>query len=233
MRVFCFHYAGGGASVFRAWWKELPQGVEVLPVQLPGRESRFGEPLVSNMPALVPDLVQAIRPLCDRPFVFFGHSMGSLVAFEVAAALQREGLAVSRLLVSASRAPHLPAEATNIHKLPDAEFASELRLMKGTPEAVLDNAGLMELMMPVLRADFELVETYEFEGAGPLGAPITAIGGLMDADVGHDRLEPWMRHTTGDFRLLMLAGGHYLLADCSPLVKRLLRDEVETVLATY
>src|SRR5262245_53644991 len=146
VRLFCFPYAGGGASVYRGWAGCLPGSVDVCPVQLPGREARFREPPFARIGPLVEALAASIRPWLDRPFAFFGHSMGALIAFELSRRLQHEhGLQPVRLFVSGCAAPQVQTEREAIHALPADQFRQELRRLNGTPAAVLEDDELMEL----------------------------------------------------------------------------------------
>jgi medium-chain acyl-[acyl-carrier-protein] hydrolase len=213
VRLYCFPYAGGAASIFRGWADALPAEIEVRPVQPPGRESRIREPAFTRVEPLVAAFLAGHGDdLGAMPAAFFGHSMGALLAYELARALRREGRpAPVRLFVSARRAPHLPARERPIYALPEEEFRAELRELKGTPEEVLDHPELMELVGPLLRADFELIDTYEHAPGDPLGCPISAFGGIADATVSEEEMAGWRRHTAGPFRLRMLPGDHFFL----------------------
>jgi medium-chain acyl-[acyl-carrier-protein] hydrolase len=219
VRLFCFPYAGGGASVFRDWAGRLPGHVETCPVQLPGRETRFREPAFTRVAPLVETLAKSLRPKLDQPFAFFGHSLGALVAFELSRRLQRDhGLQPTRLFVSGCGAPQTRASQTAIHALPLAEFREELQRLNGTPAAILDNDELMELLLPTLRADFSLCETYTYIDGPPLTCPITVLGGLSDDTVSRQDLDAWCEQTTGPFRLLLLPGDHFFLNSARPLL---------------
>ncbi len=161
LRLFCFPYVGGGALIFRTWPNSLPATAEVCPVELPGRGTRLKETPFTRLLPLVQALAQALLPHLDKPFAFFGHSMGALISFELTRQLRRlYGLVPLHLFVSAHRAPQLPDPDPPIHTLPEAEFMEELRCLNGTPKEVLEQPELMELMLPILRADFALCETY-------------------------------------------------------------------------
>jgi medium-chain acyl-[acyl-carrier-protein] hydrolase len=219
IRLFCLPYAGGSAAVFRAWSHDLPPEIEVNLVKLPGRESRVNEPPMSSLTTLVQALGQALQPYLNRPFALFGHSMGALISFELARHLaQTYGQSPTRLLVSGFRAPHLPDPEPPIYHLPEAEFVEEIRRFNGTPEAVLQNAELMELMLPILRADFTITETYTYTDAPPLDCPISAFGGLQDGVVSQEHIDPWSIHTRGDFALHMFPGNHFFLHSARPLL---------------
>lgn len=217
LRLFCFPYAGGGASVFRTWRDALPGGVEVVPVQPPGRENRLREKAFLRMEPLVEALDRAIRPLLDRPYAFFGHSLGASVAYELARRLEAADDVAGpvRFIASGRRPPHLPPFKEPLHTMDDENFVAALRDLEGTPEEALDNSELMALMLPLLRSDFELVETYSetWEAERPaLGCPVSAFGGLRDRDVPREELAEWERYGE-PFRLRMFPGGHFFLND--------------------
>lgn len=212
LRLFCFPYAGGSAAIYRAWADRLPPEVEVLPVELPGRASRFREPLLKSIPEVVEKAAEALLPLFDRPVALFGHSMGAVIAFEMARYLRRHERAAPRwLFVSGRRAPHLPELDEPMWDLPDEEFMVRLRDLNGTPEEALQHPELMQMMQPLLRADFQVVETYELTPEEPLSCPVSALGGLADEDVSREDLAAWSRHTTGPFSLRMFQGDHFFL----------------------
>lgn len=147
LRLFCFPYAGGGASIYRDWTAALPPVVEVYPVQLPGRQSRLHELPFTRMSLLVPELVEGLQPYLDRPFAFWGHSMGALISFELARHLSHENRpGPLHLFVSGYRAPQLPRLEPPIHQLPEEAFIHELHRLNGTPDAVLQNRELMRLL---------------------------------------------------------------------------------------
>ncbi len=213
VRLFCLPYAGGGALAYRTWVQELPETIDVCPIQLPGREQRLREQPYTRVEPLTEALVGALAPeLEDLPFALFGHSMGALIAYEVAHRLRSErGLAPVRLLVSGRSAPHLFTDEKNYHRLPDAELKQVLRNMEGTPQEILDHDELMELMLPIIRADFKLTETYSPRQHPPLDCPIDAFGGLTDPEVDRQELEGWSELTAGPFRLRMFRGGHFFI----------------------
>lgn len=212
LRLFCFPYAGGGASIFRAWSIQLPPDIEVCSVQLPGRESRLKEPLFTNLSPLIDTLTPALLPHLDRPFAFFGHSVGALICFEVARQLRRlQHKNPLHLFISGRRAPQLPALEPPSHQLADAEFLEELRRYNGTPGNVLQNVELMNLFLPILRADLAINETYIYEHEAPLDCSISVFGGLEDGKVSRDSLAAWSKQTDGTFNLRMFPGDHFFL----------------------
>lgn len=213
LRLFCFPYAGGDASIFRAFSEFLPADVEVWPVQLPGRGSRFTEIPFSRMDDLIYAIEKELSPYLDIPYAFFGHSMGALISFELMCALRRVGhvLEPVRLFVSAHRAPQLPVLRPLIHHLPELALIEELRRLKGTPEEVLNNPELLKILFPLLRADFTLCGTYIYKQESPFLCPITVFGGLQDEVVPRESILAWKVQTRGDFKTLFFAGDHFFL----------------------
>jgi len=211
MRLICFPYAGAGASAFRSWPDGLPSDVEICAVQLPGRESRITEPPVADLRELVPRLSDALEPYLDRPFAFFGHSIGALVCFELARELRRaRGLEPVHLFVSGCPAPHHP-DSDRLSELSESEFVDRLKQFNGTPPEVLHHPELMQLVLPTLRADFSLRDRYLHRDEPPLSCPITAFGGMADGHVSGAKLEGWKRHSRERFQLWLFQGDHFFL----------------------
>lgn len=211
LRLFCFPYAGGGASIYRAWPRHLPPDVEVWAIQLPGRETRLFDTPFTRVDPLVRALHAALQPHLQRPFAFFGHSLGALLAFECARTLSAAGRVPAHLFVSGCRAPQLPPIGEPIHALPDRQFVHALRRLQGTPEEVLRNSELMDLLLPRLRADFALAETYAYVPGPALPCPISAYGGIADSEVTQADLAAWRQHTARGFSLHRLPGDHFFI----------------------
>lgn len=232
LRLFCFPYAGGGASIYYQWPRGLPPEVEVCAVQLPGRESRLIEEPFSRIPELVAKLAEELGPFMDRPFAFFGHSNGAVMGFELARTLRREGRRMpEHLFMSGRPAPQLPLQDPPIHALPHDDFLRELRRFKGTPEEILQNAEIMELVAPLLRADFALGETYEFVPDEPLAVPLSAYGGETDDEVSVDEVAAWREQTSAAFSLKIFPGDHFFLNGDRDQVLAELSRELRGVLA--
>lgn len=211
LRLFCFPYAGGGASLYRTWATDLHPHVEVCAIQFPGRENRLGEPPFRETGPLVAALKEALLPSLQEPFAFFGYSMGAVIAFELARALRTNGIAPTHLFVAASPPPRIPYLDPEVTTLSDEAFVAKLRSLKGTPEAVLQNPDLMQLLLPTLRADFELCARYQYTETEPLDTPIIALGGLGDVGAGREELEGWRQETRSRFSLHMFPGDHFFL----------------------
>jgi medium-chain acyl-[acyl-carrier-protein] hydrolase len=219
VRLFCFPYAGGSSIIFRAWYDSLPGIIEVYSIELPGRGAQIKSTPFTRLEPLVSAIAPILLPYLDKPFAFFGHSMGGLVSFELTRLLRKKyNSQPIRLFISGRRAPQIPDPYPPIHTLPDSEFLLELRRFNGTPVAVLENAELMELLLPTLRADFAVLETYVYTPAPALDCPMTAFGGLQDHIVSYDEIEAWREHTNAAFSLEMFDGDHFFLHSAQSLV---------------
>jgi medium-chain acyl-[acyl-carrier-protein] hydrolase len=212
IRLFCFPYAGGGASVFHSWSRELPAAIEAHPVRLPGREARWIDPPFTRLSALVEHLANELEPHLGAPYAFFGHSMGALIAFELARELRRRtGAVPSHLLVSGARAPQRPDPFRSAHQLPDLELVQKLRWLEGTPDEVLANDELMQLVLPAVRADFAMCDAHVHVPGPPLDCPISAYGGARDRRIGFSDLAAWRFQTREAFTLQLFPGNHFFL----------------------
>jgi len=212
-RLFCFPCAGRGASLFRGWAERVPAAIEVCAVQYPGREQRLREAPFTRMPDLVAGVAEALWPLLDRPYAVFGHSIGALVGFECARQLRRQGHPEpAHLMLGARRAAHVPERHEPIGHLPQTEFIAAIReRYDGIPAEVLRHPDLMDLLLPTLRADIQLLEGYTHAEEHPLGCAITCFGGREDREATLQDLEGWREHTTGAFAVRMFPGGHFFL----------------------
>jgi surfactin synthase thioesterase subunit len=210
LRLLLVPHAGGGASAFRGWADALPAAVEVCPVQLPGRENRTREPAFDRMQPVVEGLAGALERWRDLPYAVFGHSTGALVGFELARHARRTGApGPVHLFASGRRAPHLPSRQPDVHRLSDAEMLAELRVLGGIPRAVLEHPELLELLLPLLRADMALTETYADSGEPPIPIPITVYTATGDVKVTAEDANAWRRHTAADFHLRSFPGDHF------------------------
>ncbi len=217
-RLFCLPYAGGSASVFRLWSRFAPPGVEVCSVELPGRGTRFGEQAYVHMDQLVGDLVRSMQPFLDRPYTIFGHSMGGLVGFELTRRLRALGYAPpEHLIISAASDPTgRRAPASPLHLASDALVMAKLRSLNGTPAALLEDDEFMGLMLPTIRADFAVLETYRYRPEAPLAVPITVLGGIEDTSVSPSGLAGWRQLSSSGFGLQMFEGDHFFLHHFGP-----------------
>ena len=218
LRLFCCPYAGGGTATYRDWSTWLPADIEVAAVQLPGREWRMQDALLDNMQALAVDVVDSLQPMLDKPFALLGTSMGGLLIFEVARRLRTLGLPAPRCLMPlACGAPHTP-ESKLFHHLPDAELLAEIRDFGVMADETAENEELLELVLPILRADCVAHETYHYSEAPPFDFPIWVYGGMGDETMERARLDAWAIHTCAESRVHMINGGHLFVDERSDLL---------------
>ena len=213
VRLFCFPYAGVGASIFRQWPAGLPIEVDLCAVQLPGRTVRLSEPPVASIPVLVDGIVAAVAPYLDVPFAFFGHSMGAVLAAEVTRELAARGAQLPRyLMVSARRPPHMADSQSPLRNLSDTEFVEEImRRYGGIPSEVLRERDILAMLLPALRADIAALENHRPPRRTPLPCPIVAFGGSDDALTPRSHLEAWRAETDSNFEICVFPGGHFYL----------------------
>lgn len=212
MRLFCFPYAGGSAFNFMPWRAVLDPSIEISAVQLPGRGARIADAPIASMSTLLKMLAPVITQHSELRFAFFGHSVGALIAFELARYLQLHGVrGPERLFVSGCQAPQYRSPTRNLHELPDAAFLDELKNYNGTPAEVLENRELMELILPSIRADFALAESYAYRSGPLLHAPLSVFAGKDDDNKASGQVDGWKRETVGDCRISWFDGGHFFV----------------------
>jgi len=223
LRLVCLPHAGASATMFVPWAGELPTDVELVAAQLPGRGARRHEPAATRLGDLLDELREGLSPWLDAPVALFGHSMGALLAFELARRLR--GVAkIAWIVVSGHRAPHIPLRTAPLHRLDDAQLAEAIRGLGGTPDVLLRDADLLRLLLPTLRADFEAAETWTHRTDEVLDCPLLACAGLDDPHVTDEDLEGWRVHTRADFQCRRVRGDHFdVLAPGGPIVTELAR----------
>lgn len=223
VRLFCIPHAGGNASLFRTWSAALAGTAEVCAVQLPGRLSHFQRPPLRRLEPLADELAEVLGQLMAPVVAIFGHCTGSLLAYEAAQRLAAQQRCVAHLFVSCSRAPHLRDRDAPIHGLPEPELVKALEGIGATPPEILRSADMLGVLLPMLRADFEAAETYQYHPRSPLACDVTAFGGDRDPLIQRGELEQWACHTNGRFTLEMFGGGHQLLETAEPDVLATIR----------
>ncbi len=230
-RLLCIPYAGGAASAFRGWSDGLPADVEVCAVQLPGRGGRFREAPASALVELASRMGEGLLPLLDRPFALVGHSMGATLAFELVRELRRRGARAPQLLVvSGSRPPRRPEQDPPFSHLADADFLAEIRRRyDGIPAEVLAEKELLDLLLPVLRADIRMLESYRYAPGPPLHCPIVCLGGAEDHRVSQADLEAWGEETCAPVKVRTFRGGHFFIDSARAEVLQVLGQELAAV----
>lgn len=231
MRLFCLPYAGGSSTIFYRWSEYVSPAIEVCSVQLPGREGRLTMPPYTSMRPVVQAVRNALYPFLDRPYLLFGHSLGALIAFELARDLRACGAQRPlSLLVSAASAPHVARASDRLHILPDDELIRQLSLLQGTRQEILQHPEIMQLLLPTIRADLQVFETYTYKDGPPLPCSIAVFGGIDDERVSPYGLENWREHTRRQFSLTMLPGDHFFIHSACRLLVDRIGAHAETVL---
>ena len=213
VRLFCLPHAGAGTAIYNTWKRFLPPSVELCSIQIPGREARIAEPSYTDCARLIAEATAALSGYMDKPYAIFGHSMGALLAFDLARSLRSAGYPTpSCLFVSGRDATHIPIKHEPIHTKSDEDFLAALSLRYGgLPKEVLEMPELMEVYLPILRADMTLLETHQYEALAPLDCPIVALYGADDPNVSPESLDAWREHTTAGFEAVRFEGNHFYL----------------------
>lgn len=212
LRLVCFPHAGGGASFYQRWVRHFPEWIELVIARYPGREDRLGEEQRDTLELLADELATALAPAVDRPTAIFGHSMGAAVAYEVTRRLERRGKNLTRLIVSAHPAPHRQ-RPNMVHRMDDEGLIADVVGLNAASAARFEDPALRQLVLPTIRADYRLIETYRPASPGRVHTPIAAVINLDDREVDAEEARGWSDCTTGDFELRQLPGGHFYLVD--------------------
>jgi medium-chain acyl-[acyl-carrier-protein] hydrolase len=217
LRLYCFHHAGGGAAAYRGWPDLVGTSIEIIAVRLPGRENRFAESRFRRMADVVEALQGPLRAGLDRPYAFFGHSLGALVAYETALMLARDAaLPPAHLFAAASPFPDRErpdGPGGPLHALPDDTLIERLREYGGIPASILAQRGLLAVMLPTIRDDLELGSTYRAPCTGALSCPVTALAGADDGTVSEQDIARWRAATSGPFHVRVISGGHFFATE--------------------
>jgi surfactin synthase thioesterase subunit len=224
-RLLCFPHAGGSVSFYHPLAVQVGDAAEVLAVQYPGRQERRAERPLTDLTEMTARIHDELGPWTDRPFVLFGHSMGAVLAYEVARRLERDGVRPLGVLVSGRRAPSVQVEE-NVHQRGDRAVLDEVRQLSGTAAALLDDEEVVRMILPALRADYRAIETYRHRPGAELSCPITALTGETDPRAALDDVRAWNRHTTGAFDLRTFPGGHFYLTAQWPAVAAAVRGAI-------
>ncbi|OKP87474.1 hypothetical protein A3842_06340 [Paenibacillus sp. P3E] len=233
MKLFCIPYAGGSATYYLKWRRHLDQDIKLIPLELSGRGERFGEPLYQNFQEAVEDLyIRLLRELDTRePYAIFGHSMGALLAFELYQKLQFNKKFLPRhMFFSGKEAPHINlflSRREEIHLLPDDRFLEKLKEYNGVTEDFLDSRELIEMFLPVIRADFRMVETYSFIPVrNKMNCPITVLQGRRDY-MTDEEVQAWEMHTTGTCVVVPFEGAHFFINEHLSQVIHIIHSSVK------
>jgi len=232
IRLYCFPSAGRGASSFGSWTQIVRPELDICSIQLPGRENRYRESSLARIDDVLSGLLPHIEGSLELPFAFFGHSLGALIGFELIRLLRKRGSGLPlHFFVSARRAPNLAEPNPPISHLPDAEFLENVQQrFGGIPEAILKSPDMLQIMTPVLRSDFEMIEKYQYRNEDPLDCPITALGGLGDSSLSQWELEAWKNQTSGRFQVNMFPGDHFYLQNSRAELLQVIWNELKNAL---
>lgn len=227
IRLICLPYAGGSASTYRPWMATRWPGVTVCPALLPGRERRIGDEPFQRMGALIDDLCATLPT--DAPYALFGHSMGALLAYELARALHRAARRMPvHLFVSGAPAPHVAPNRPPRYRLGRSELIAELVKLGGTPPEVLANDELLDLCLPIVRADFAMLDTYHWQPSDPLSVPLTVLYGSDDREVDEEDVFAWRRHGV-EVGFMRFRGDHFFLEKDSEAVRARVAEVLSAV----
>ncbi len=230
-RLFCLPYAGGDSSIYTPWVNQIPDFIELLPIQLPGRSIRIQEPAISSMTELVDQIYLSMLPLLDKPYMLLGHSLGGRVGFELLHKINKTNAPPPKhFIASGSKAPHLPRTNNITYNLPDEEFIEELRKLNGTPSEVINNRELMEFLLPMLKADFCISDNHVTKQKTLLDCSISVFHGEEDTLVSESDARAWQKHFSKPINFQVFSGGHFFINENSDdllsSLKSILRREL-------
>ncbi|WP_434339740.1 thioesterase II family protein [Motilimonas cestriensis] len=231
LRLFCLSYAGGSSTTYLQFADELPNDVELVAVQLPGRGMRLSEASYTNLSQLVVDLSSQMKPLLKVPYVIMGHSFGSRLGYELVQYFRQQQWPLPvHFIASGSKAPHYKNTDSPIHQLAEAAFIEKLESFGGTPDEILNNADFMEMLLPMLRADFAMVENHQSDIKPALDCGLSVFGGVNDEGVPQDKLLDWQLHFSGKVNEIMFDGGHFFIESHKSLVIKAVHEKLEALL---
>lgn len=213
-RVFVFPHAGSSVAPFRKWYDVIDRQIDLRVVQIPGSGGRLKEPGFTKMPELIEALTAQIQSLMNVPYVFFGHSLGALIAFETCRALSRSGArSCDHLIVAGFRAPQIPRQTPLTYTLSDELFLEKMKTSRMTPPVIFSRPGLVNLFLPPMKRNCELGETYRYDGGSALEVPVTALSGANDDSVTREEVDAWREITSGPATFRELSGDHFFIHD--------------------
>ena len=229
-RLFCFSYAGGGASTYLRWRAHISKSTDICAVQPPGREGRISESPISDLKILISNIADVITPHTNIPYAFFGHCNGALISYELFRELRRRGVTLpEHMFISSFRSP----ERVNINKvlndLPESEFLSLLRTYGGIPDSILNDKEIIQSLMPTLRADFSLHENYRYTEEEKINCPLTIYGGLKDNIVPRKELVGWRDMTSAGAKIKLFPGGHFFIDSHTKSVVKSINSELQSM----
>lgn len=213
LRLFCFPYAGGTAQIYHSWPDLLPDEIEMIAIQYPGHIKSLQAKLFNRMSELVEAIYDQIKGCMDKPYAFFGHSMGAMITYDLAQYIcTKKAPPPVHLFQAARRAPHIQSIQPALHSMSTAEIISVMRSFRMLPEEVINNEYILQLILPGIIADFEMVETWQYNPhSSPLPIPITAFCGVNDNQAAHNDMEEWRKHTVKEFNIFIYPEQHFFI----------------------
>ena len=228
MRIFCFPYAGGSALFYARWFRYLDENAEVFPIQLPGRESRIDEPLLRVMSVVINKIVEEISPYMTENTAFLGHSMGSMIAYEVARTLSERNMPMPKhIFLSGAVPPDMIGECEKIHMLSDEQFCEKLKGYESITSELMKYPEFFKFFLPVIKADFELIETYRFDKKWKMPCPVTVFSGTEDPYVPENALAQWGRFCEQEPQIITYSGNHFFLKEHTAEICRVITDSMK------
>lgn len=231
IRLFCFHHSGGGASSYYRWLEHISPNIELIAIQLPGREDRFCEPVMSCLEDIIAELSEGFWAYKEKPFYVFGHSLGALVGFEFVKAIRKVySISPCYLVISAARAPHLIPCRLPLSQLDDETLIEKLKVYDGIDEHILNHRELLNLFLPSLRSDFYLLEKYQYNSSQPFRCDILTMAGSHDKTVSDEDLHAWSAYTKGKFTYLSFPGSHFFIKNHQKRILQIINQIGENIL---
>lgn len=214
LRIFCFPHSGGGASAYFPWVEKLSSLLELVSIQLPGRENRFYERLVNDLDVITTELCKEFEQYKEKSFIVFGHSLGALLCYEFVKSIHKfYNVFPKHMFVSAAKAPHLPFRMKKLSHLSDNELIEEISIYGEIDKTLKENSQILSMFLPVFRSDFSIGENYFYEETPPRSFDITAFYGENDSTVREEEINAWKKHTVGHFKSISFEGGHFFIKD--------------------
>lgn len=230
IRVIALPFAGGGPSAFHSWHPIFSDNIELIVINYPGRETRFTEKPVNDPEEMVSEIVNSLSDYSDKPFVLFGHSMGAMLAYFVTCELQRKQLMMPEILfVSGMRAPHIASRSEPVKQMNDEDLVNSLNKYGGMPAELFKNKELLQIFLPIIRADLEMLGRVPVEKSDNVNVPIFAYGGELDQTFTKDDLQQWDQYSDVEFKLHLMPGGHFYINQHRNELLRAIEDDISRI----
>lgn len=227
MKLFMFPFSGGSFYAYRAYFQYLPAWLEMIPVEYPGHGRRMGEPLLTDMNEIVDDIYDAVKNELGTPYAFYGHSMGASVGYLLARKIRDENRASPvHLFMSGRRGPSCESDKQS-HTLPDDLFLQKVCSYGGIPDEILNEKELLDLFLPIMKADFKAIETYRYHPAEPLSVPMTVMIGESDTEVSKENALNWQKETSSPIVIETFDGGHFFIFQNTEKIMKIIVETLQ------